>query len=121
MRLIAFLFAICATACVAEQTPESLFDTARSDVAPLNGDGVQLGLVNMTHNVVWDFAHGYSRFGADHQVSGGPLASFPASELPQLQAPESGDSGRSTRRGTVCVCVWYRHDGTCGWLDCWSN
>jgi hypothetical protein len=112
--------------------PDPLFDTARSDVSSFKGeDGRDIGLVNTTHGVLWDYEHGYSRFGANREVVWGPLASFPDGELASMQAtdvPQSkGDGVGSTSMamisgggggGTVCTCCYVRIDGTCGCLEC---
>ncbi len=121
LSLLTLFTLLFASACTGEETPESLFDPARTDVVPLDGDGVQIGLVNTTHNIVWDYAHGYSRFGADHQVIWGPLASVPANELAQCEEQDSADHGASSQRsGTVCVCAGWSYDGRCYWLECAS-
>jgi hypothetical protein len=123
--------------------PNHLFDTARSDVQKFKGeDGRDLGLVNTTHRVVWDFEHGYSRFGADRNVVWGPLASFPEGELASMEAsdipPSTGDGigqtssalsggtgggavgGGSGTSHTVCTCCFVRSDKTCGCFECRS-
>ncbi len=114
--------------------PDPLFDTARSDVHNFKGDdGRDLGLVNTTHSVLWDYEHGYSRFGANKEIVWGPLASIPEAELASMQstdvpqAPVNGvnaswfSRGGGGTGGTVCTCCYVRIDGTCGCLECRSR
>ena len=120
MRLIVlFCLAISLVACAGEQAPDVLFDSARADVVPLRADGEQIGLVNTTHNVVLDYEHGYSRFGADNEVIWGPLDSFPAGELERCETEEAAVVGVSAlRKSPECSCCYVRLDGTCGCYLC---
>ncbi len=109
-----------------EASPDFLFDTTRSDVSAFKGpDGAQLGVVNTTYRIVWDYEHGYSRFGADNQVIWGPLASIPESELQSLAGDGLEVSEDALRRGgsggTVCTCCYWYIDGSgCGCYECRS-
>lgn len=128
----------CLAACGGSEArgPDPLFDTARSDVSSFKGDdGRDLGLVNTTHSVLWDYEHGYSRFGANHEIVWGPLVSIPEAELASMQStggpqsPVDGDvktswfsrGGGGDTGGTVCTCCYVRIDGTCGCLECRSR
>jgi hypothetical protein len=138
--LLALLTMLVACGSSEARGPDRLFDTARGDVQKFQGeDGRELGLVNTTYRVAWDFEHGYSRFGADKKVVWGPLASFPEAELASIEAkdvPQSpGDGigqtsspitvGGGTVKGgtgtTICTCCFVRKDGTCGCLECTSR
>lgn len=122
------------------------FDTARSDVQKFKGeDGREIGLVNTTYRVVWDYQHGYSRFGADRDIVWGPLPAIPDAELSSMQSTDvsssssssdgvgqtssaltvgHGGTGGTVGGGTVgyttCTCCYVRIDGTCGCLECHS-
>lgn len=127
----------CLAACGGSESrgPDPLFDIARSDVHNFKSDdGRDLGLVNTTHGVLWDYEHGYSRFDANREIVWGPLASIPDGERASMQ---SADAQQSTADGvgatspswfrigggggigtTVCTCCYVRINGTCGCLDC---
>ncbi len=141
---LATALAACGGPEASERSADALFDTTRSDVAPLRADdGAELGLINTTHGVVWDYARGYSRFGADNQVAWGPQATFPAAELEELLARDAlrsidgaetseqaatrggvggvgGVGGGGGLGATWCKCCYWRLDGTCGCYECYS-
>ncbi|MFO0726624.1 MAG: hypothetical protein U1E65_22750 [Myxococcota bacterium] len=138
---LAFATIIALAACGGPSTtghsPDFLFETSRSDVVPYKAaDGTQLGLVNTSHRLVWDYQAGYSRFGSDDQLVWGPTKTFPAEELATLEAQSmdenevaaqalintgGGHRGGGGVGGTVCTCCYTRIDGTCGCYECVSK
>jgi hypothetical protein len=131
--LLALVTGLVACAGSEARGPDLLFDSARADVHKFKGeDGRDIGLVNTTHRVVWDYERGYSRFAADREIVWGPLASFPDGELASMQAKAphpTGDGVGSTssamsvgaggsRGFWLCTCCYFRVDKTCGCLDC---
>ena len=75
-----------------------------------SADGTQLGLVNTSHRLVWDYQAGYSRFGSDDQLVWGPTKTFPAEELATLEA-------QSMDENEVAAELWHETAGA-GSLQC---
>ena len=140
--LLALLTALVACSGSEARGPDRLFDTSRSDVKKFKGDdGRELGLVNTTYHLLWDYEHGYSRFGEDHAIVWGPVANIPEADLQSIESKEAapgstcgvgqtssaltygGGGGTGLGGGhnvTVCSCCYVRLDGTCGCLLCTS-